>query len=91
VNGKNHTIEEQPAMTTEHFKNYGDMVPIRDVIEVVIREKLWDAMIPGFQAEFDPVEAELAGAFIEDTLSEEEAMGSFIDLFVVIYPEMERR
>ena len=78
-------------MTTEQYKYYGDMVPIRDVIEVVIREKFLDAMTPGFQAEFGPEEAELAGAFIEEALSEEEAIGSVVDFFVSIHQESEGR
>lgn len=44
-----------------------------------LREKLADAEIPGFQVEFDPFEAELAGAFVEDALSEEDAIESAID------------
>jgi hypothetical protein len=34
-----------------------------DITEI-IQEKLLDAEIPGFQAEFDPLEAERLGAFI---------------------------
>ncbi|ACV37773.1 hypothetical protein CAP2UW1_4643 (plasmid) [Candidatus Accumulibacter phosphatis clade IIA str. UW-1] len=45
-----------------------------------LREKLLDAMTPGYQAEFDPDEAEKAGAFIEDALSEQDAAESDIDL-----------
>ena len=59
--------------------------------EAVIREKLNDAMTPGFQAEFDPDEADQAGAFFEDALSEEDALASDVDLFALIYPDMERR
>ena len=55
--------------------------------EDVIREKLMDAMTPGFQAEFDPDEAEQAGAFIEDALSEEDAMASDVDLFETLNPD----
>ena len=55
--------------------------------EAVIREKLIDAMIPGFQAEFDPDEAEQAGAFFEDALSEEDAMASDVDLFETLNPD----
>ena len=42
-------------------------------------EKLADAQIPGYQVEFDPDEAERAGAFVEDALSEQEALESQID------------
>ena len=48
-------------------------------IQEVITDKLLDAEIPGFQAEFDPLEAERLGAFKEDALSEQEALDSSID------------
>ncbi|MCP5275424.1 MAG: conjugal transfer protein TraD [Burkholderiales bacterium] len=50
-----------------------------DIQDQVIKEKLLDAEIPGFQAEFDPLEAERLGAFKEDALSEEDALDSTID------------
>jgi hypothetical protein len=46
----------------------------------VILEKLADAQTPGFQAEFDPDEAELAGAFVEDALNADDALESVDDL-----------
>ena len=48
-------------------------------IQEIIHEKLLDAEIPGFQAEFDPLEAERLGAFKEDALSEQDALDSTID------------
>lgn len=42
-------------------------------------EKLQDALTPGYQAEFDPAEAEAAGAFQEDALSEADALASSHD------------
>jgi len=51
-----------------------------------LREKLADAMTPGFQAEFDPEEAELAGAFVEDSLSEADAAESNADLVTAAVP-----
>ncbi|MDP1533662.1 MAG: hypothetical protein Q8L92_08795 [Rubrivivax sp.] len=48
-------------------------------IKEIIQEKLLDAEIPGFQAEFDPLEAERLGAFKEDALSEQDALESSID------------
>lgn len=42
--------------------------------------KLADLSIPGFAVEFDPDEAERAGAFVEDALSEEDARAGAIDL-----------
>ncbi|MDX6018609.1 conjugal transfer protein TraD [Shewanella indica] len=43
-------------------------------------EKLADAQTPGYEAEFDPEEAERAGAFVEDALSEQDAQESTEDL-----------
>ena len=51
----------------------------REVRRQVMAQKLVDAQTPGFQAEFDPDEAELLGAFKEDALSEVEALDSSID------------
>jgi hypothetical protein len=51
-----------------------------DAVDVVA-EKLTDAMVPGAMVEFDPEEAEKAGAFIEDALTEGDALESDIDLF----------
>jgi hypothetical protein len=51
-----------------------------DELMAVVLEKLADAETPGFLAEFDPEEAELAGAFREDALSEEDAIESAVDL-----------
>ena len=47
-----------------------------------LREKLADAQTPGYQAEFDPDEADRAGAFAEDALSEGDALASTDDLSV---------
>ncbi|MGS0756905.1 hypothetical protein ACVBEH_21130 [Roseateles sp. GG27B] len=57
-------------------------VPINDPRNAAdaLRDKLIDAQTPGYQAEFDPEEAERAGAFVEDALSEEDAAASHIDL-----------
>jgi hypothetical protein len=51
----------------------------KDAAEALL-EKLADASTPGYQVEFDPEEAERAGAFIEDAVSEEDAMESSVDL-----------
>ena len=48
--------------------------------DAALADKLADAMIPGFEAEFDPEEAERVGAFNEDALSEADALDSVIDL-----------
>ena len=52
----------------------------------VLYEKLADAMTPGYQAEFDPEEAEQAGAFVEDALSEADAAESDADLVDAAVP-----
>ena len=46
----------------------------------VIHAKLRDAQTPGFEAEFDPDEAERAGAFAEDALSEADARAGTDDM-----------
>ncbi|EPJ2694283.1 conjugal transfer protein TraD [Vibrio cholerae] len=51
-----------------------------------LREKLDDAMTPGYQTEFDPDEAEIVGAFVEDALSEEDAAESDADLIDATVP-----
>ena len=45
-----------------------------------LREKIADALTPGFQVELDPDEAESVGAFVEDALSEQDAQESTEDL-----------
>ena len=51
----------------------------RELHRQVIALKLFDAQTPEFQAEFDPDEAELLGAFREEALSETDALDSSID------------
>ncbi|MDR2925503.1 MAG: hypothetical protein LBU76_06095 [Azoarcus sp.] len=46
----------------------------------VLQQKLNDAAIPGAVIEFDPDEAERAGAFHDDALTELEAFTSSIDI-----------
>ncbi len=53
--------------------------PTQHVDNKVLVEKLADAQTPGFQAEFDPDEAEQLGAFKEDALTEQDALDSDID------------
>lgn len=45
----------------------------------VVREKLLDAEVPGYEVEFDAEEAKLAGAFTEDALSLDDAKESVAD------------
>lgn len=66
--------EPQPTLPTD--TPFDDAANANDVL----REKLTDALTPGYQAEFDPDEAERAGAFVEDALSEADALESSIDL-----------
>jgi hypothetical protein len=49
-------------------------------LAATIKEKLQDAMTPGFRAEFTPEEAVTVGAFSEDALSEADALDAGIDL-----------
>jgi hypothetical protein len=45
-----------------------------------LRAKLTDILVPGYEVEFDPDEAEQAGAFKEDALSLQDAAESCVDL-----------
>lgn len=45
-----------------------------------LRDKLIDILTPGYAAEFDPDEAEQAGAFVEDGLNLQDAADSCVDL-----------
>lgn len=45
----------------------------------VVKQKLSDIGTPGYQAEFDPAEAEKAGAFEEDAITEEDALEASSD------------
>lgn len=51
----------------------------KSVAEEIVDEKLRDAMEPGFQADFTPEEAEIAGAFREDALTVGDALESVHD------------
>lgn len=48
-------------------------------LQEIVNEKLNDAQTPGANVEFDPEEADLAGAFEEDSISEQDALESNID------------
>lgn len=67
---KNQTNTEAELFPVDDYANATDAT----------REKLLDAEVPGYQAEFDPDEAERAGAFIEDALTEQDAAESGDDL-----------
>ncbi len=52
----------------------------RELLEQTTNEKLAAiSEVPGFDVEFDPEEAELAGAFQETALSEEDALDAIYD------------
>ncbi len=70
-------------MSTDHNGHEPDMQPDPASSADPIRDKLLDAWTPGFQAEFDPDEAERAGAFVEDALSEADAAASVDDLMEI--------
>jgi len=59
-------------------KNQNPFDESKDIDEVLVN-KLADAMIPGLEVDFDPDEAERAGAFIEDAITEADALDSCID------------
>jgi len=66
-----------------HAEFFMDVVMPKDdkaLLDEMIDAKMADAMTPGFEAEFTPEEADRAGAFFEDALSEEDAKESAIDL-----------
>ena len=58
----------------------GVSVASEEVDGRTLNEKLIDALTPGVVVEFDPQEAEKAGAFVEDALSQQDAAESDIDL-----------
>jgi hypothetical protein len=74
------TVREQ--ITPPEASIFDDLMNATDAI----REKLSDALTPGYQAEFDPDEAERAGAFEEDALSEQDALDSDVDLVDATVP-----
>ena len=70
--------------------NQQDVITCNDKANAdeVLREKLTDALTPGYQVEFDPEEADQAGAFVEDALSEQDAAESGIDWVEVAAPAL---
>ncbi|MDV6348857.1 conjugal transfer protein TraD [Nitrosomonas sp. Is35] len=46
----------------------------------ILQQKLLDAQVPDFKAQFEPQEAEMLGAFTEDAINEKDALDSAIDL-----------
>jgi hypothetical protein len=67
-------------MQSEDINNPDNEVGIELEVDVLV-EKLSDAeTTPSFEVEFDPYEAEKAGAFEEDAISEVDALESSADL-----------
>ena len=56
------------------------------IAAATLREKMRDAEVPGFRAEFSPDEADAVGAFVEDALSEHAAAENDTELIEVIKP-----
>lgn len=83
MTNENNSLEEAQAEENNH--HFPDVLeagladPMADRA-AVLRAKMNDAMTPGFLAEFDAAEADQAGAFTEDALSEADALDSTIDL-----------
>jgi hypothetical protein len=73
------TIEDLPEIPAQAVPTIDDQA----AQDAALREKLTDALTPGYQAEFDPEEAEKAGAFQEDALNEQDAAGSSDDLAAI--------
>jgi hypothetical protein len=68
-------------MTKQDRMDPNDMIPSDAAsAAAALRDKLTDILTPGYAAEFDPDEAEQAGAFQEDALSEQDAADSCLDL-----------
>jgi hypothetical protein len=65
-------------MSNEKLQSEDILAKASDAADAA-REKLADAEVSGYQAEFDPDEAERAGAFVEDALNEQDALESTID------------
>jgi hypothetical protein len=67
-------------MQSEDNNSSANEVEIEPAADVLV-EKLSDAeTTPSFEVEFDPDEAEKAGAFEEDAVSEADALESSADL-----------
>jgi hypothetical protein len=68
-------------MSTPNSTNPYTDTPDESVeLSELVHEKLIDAQAPGFQAQFEADEAELAGAFFEDALTEDDALESAVDV-----------
>lgn len=66
-------------MTDNKAVNNEASIPSRPGLDEAVNAKFFDLAIPGYLAEFSPEEADLAGAFSEDALSEQDALASVSD------------
>jgi hypothetical protein len=73
-------------MNTQNFPSIDTIIDDVVIAAAALREKMRDAEVPGFRAEFGPEEAEMAGAFVEDALSEHAAAENDTELIEIIKP-----
>lgn len=73
-------------MVQETFDPLVSVIDDLETATAALREKMVDACVPGYRAEFAPDEADLAGAFIEDALTEQYAAESDTELIEAIRP-----
>lgn len=71
------------TVTEDNGSPEGLAKDLRVAASEAVHEKLEDVLTPGYQVEFDPAEAEQAGAFAEDALSEQDAAASAQDVAAV--------
>ncbi len=68
-----------PVLPEEFFPNY-EAMEIFDA-DAIAEEKLRDAQeAPGYAVAFDPPEAERAGAYVDDVVTDEEALAASADI-----------
>lgn len=74
-------VTPSTCFETEASKNNAmlELIDTDNAEAGAVIEKLKDALTPGYQAEFDPHEADVAGAFQEDALNEADALASVHD------------
>lgn|GEM_PF-1065419 len=75
------SLRGKTIMNNENNSSSNTEIEIETKPTDAVIEKLSDAeTAPGFEVEFDPDEAEKAGAFEEDAISESDALDSSVDL-----------
>jgi hypothetical protein len=81
MNKQNTNTAASDAMMADQLDSMrAQAVDEGSTVHGVMHGKLADAQISGLQVEFDPDEAEQAGAFVEDALSEQDALASSQDM-----------